>query len=249
MVEGQGFASTGINLLGEPVYQKGSFLLTTFRDLIVNPPNLDSYFNPQAYIFLSRHSAQSGIPSLTAHTTGNFTEEAEFGGSGRELARVNPDLLKNYMVSLSARRQRVPAYQITVEGTHHGPTSLMKPVLFVELGASEKNWSDKKAAGVVAEALVESLTEAREWEKVALAFGGTHYPERFNKLLLESDFSLSFISPRYSLDRVDEAMMGQMIQKTTKPVRFAALDWKGLGAQKERVVSLAGQFGLEVIRA
>ncbi len=249
MIEGQGFTSTGVNLLGEPVYQRDSLILATFNDLIVRPPDLDSYFNPQAYIFLSRHSAESGIPSLTAHTTGNFSAEAEFGGRGSELARVNPDLLKNYVVSLSKRRGMAPQYQITVEGTHHGPTSLLKPVLFVELGASEKNWKDKAAARVVAEALFESLTGAREWEKVALAFGGTHYPERFNKLLAESDMSLSFIAPKYSLEHIDEAMLGQMLQKTTKPVRFAALDWKGLGPHKEKVLSLAEQFGLEVIRA
>ena len=49
---------------------------------IVTPPNLDSYFNPQAYIFLSRHRAESGIASLTVHTTGNFKDEAILGCAG-----------------------------------------------------------------------------------------------------------------------------------------------------------------------
>lgn len=248
LIDGQGFESTGVNLLGKPVYQKGSLLLFFYEGTIVEPPELDSYFNPQAYIFLSRHSAESGIASLTAHTVGNFREEARFGGRPRELGRVNPDLLKNYMVALGKRKARVEGYQVSIEATHHGPTGLAKPVLFVEIGATEKNWGDSRAAGIVAESLMESLTERKVWGRVALGFGGTHYPEKFCNLLTEGELALSFVVPRYALESVDEKMMGEMLAKTSAPVRYAALDWKGLGAHKERISSLAAQFGLEVVR-
>ncbi|HXW37048.1 MAG TPA: D-aminoacyl-tRNA deacylase [Nitrososphaerales archaeon] len=247
VIEEGGLESTRISLLGMPVYQKGPLLLAMFNDVIVRPPDLDEYFNPQAYIFLSRHSAESGIASLTAHTTGNFSE-AKFGGRDGELAKVDPSLLKNYMIALDRRRAEVPGYELTLEGTHHGPTSLAKPVLFVELGSGEKNWKDKAASKTVARAVLESLSERRIWEKAALGFGGTHYPEKFNAMLTETEFALSFIVPKYALRHVDEAMMGQMIQKTTSPVKFAAMDWKGLGDQKGRVVALVEQFGLEVVR-
>jgi D-aminoacyl-tRNA deacylase len=248
LVDRHGFQSTGVNLLGKPVYQKGSFLLFFFEGTIVEPPQLDSYFNPQAYIFLSRHSAESGIASLTAHTVGNFGAEAKMGGRPRELGRVNPDLLKNYMMALSKRRAEAEGYEVSIEATHHGPTGLAKPVLFVEIGASEKNWGDANAAGVVADSLMESLAERKVWSRVALGFGGTHYPEKFCSLLAEGDLALSFVVPRYALANVDEKMMGEMLAKTSVPVRYAALDWKGLGAHKEKISSLAGQFGLEVIR-
>jgi len=248
VIQRHGFESTGVNLFGKPVYQKDSYLLFFFEGMIVDPPELDSYFNPQAYVFLSRHSAESGIASLTAHTVGNFGAEAKIGGRPRELGRVNPDLLKNYMRALSNRKAGAEAYEVTIEATHHGPTGLAKPVLFVELGASEKNWGDSKAAGVVADSLMESLTEKRVWSKVALGFGGTHYPEKFRDLLVEGDIALSFVVPRYALENIDEKMMGEMLAKTSVPIRYAALDWKGLGAHKEKISSLAGQFGLEVIR-
>ncbi len=247
-LEGQGFQSTGVNLLGQPVFQKSSFLLARFEGMIIFPPDLDEYFNPQAYIFLSRHSAESGIASLTAHTTGNFTAEAKFGGAGRELGRVDPALLKNYLVALWKRRDMAKGYEITMEATHHGPTSLQKPVLFVELGSSEKYWGDRKAATVVAEALVESLTEKSLWSKVAIGFGGTHYPEKFTKMLVEGDFAFSFVAPKYSLGQVDDKMVGQMLQRTNAPVRYAVLDWKGLGPHKDKIVGLVKQFGLEEIR-
>lgn len=248
LIENQGFESTGVNLFGRSVYQKGSFLLAFFDGMIVFPPNLDSFFNPQAYVFLSRHAAESGIASLTAHTTGNFSSEAKFGGVGGELSRVDPALLKNYMVALSKRKGLVPDYEITLEATHHGPTSLQKPVLFVELGSSEKFWGDKKAAAVVGDALVESLTQKEIWSKVALGFGGTHYSEKFTKLEIEGDVAFSFIVPKYSLEHLNESLFGQMLQKTSAPVRQAFLDWKGLGPYKEKVTALASQFGLEQIR-
>jgi D-aminoacyl-tRNA deacylase len=248
LVEVAGFESTGVNLMGLPVYQKDSYLLARFEEIIVFPPNLDEFFNPQAYIFLSRHSADSGIASLTAHTTGNFSKEARFGGTGRELGRADPALLKNYLLTLWKHRGEAKEYEITMEATHHGPTSLQKPVLFVELGSSERYWGDKKAARVVAQALMESLTEKRIWTRVALGFGGTHYPEKFTKLLVEGDLAISYVAPKYALEHVDETMMGQMLQRTNSPVRFAVLDWKGLGPHKEKIVKLVKQFGLEEIR-
>jgi D-aminoacyl-tRNA deacylase len=248
LVEGEGFQSTHVNLLGHPVYQKESFLLARFEGMIVHPPALDEYFNPQAYLFLSRHSAESGIASLTAHTTGNFSDEAKFGGTGKELARADPSLLKNYLISLWKHRGEVKEYEITMEATHHGPTALQKPVLFVELGSSEKYWGDKKAASVVGRALMESLREKNIWNKVAIGFGGTHYPEKFTKLVIEGDMAFASVAPKYALPHVDEKMVGQMIQRSTAPVRYAALDWKGLGPHKERIVSLVRQYGLEEIR-
>jgi len=248
LIDGQGFETTGVSLLGKEVYQKGSYLLAFFEGMIVRPPDLDSFFNPQAYIFLSRHSAESGIASLTAHTTGNFSEEARFGGKGRELGKADPSLLKNYLISLSKRRGELMGYEVTMEATHHGPTSLRPPVLFVELGSSEKFWGDKKAAAVVGDALMESLTQKAIWSKIALGFGGNHYPERFTRMVVEEDIAVSFVVPKYSLEHIDEKMFGQMIQRTAGPVRYAALDWKGLGTHKDRIIGLATSFGLEVTR-
>jgi D-aminoacyl-tRNA deacylase len=245
----RGFASTGVNLMGRAVYQMGSFLLAFFDGSIVSPPELDQFFNPQAYIFLSTHRAESGIPALTAHTTGNFSSEANVGGSGRELGRADPALLKNYLRALNDRKDEVKGYHITMEATHHGPTSLQKPLMFVELGATEKEWKDRRAAGVIAEALIKSLTEKEIWSKVALGFGGTHYPTKFTEMTLETDTAFSFVAPKHALEFVDEAMFGQMVQRTSAPVRYAVVDWKGLGQHKQKILDFAGKFGLEVVRA
>src|SRR5439155_19412817 len=127
MIEDQGFAPPRTGFRGRPPHQKDSLLLATIDEEIIRPPNLDDYFNPQSYIFLSKHRAKSGVPSLTAHTTGNFGA-AELGGNPREIGRVNPDLLKNYLISLAKQGEAVSGYQVTAEATHHRPTALTRPV-------------------------------------------------------------------------------------------------------------------------
>ena len=136
-----------------------------------------------------------------------------------------------------------------MEATHHGPTSLQKPVMFVELGATEKEWRDRHAAAVIGEALLKSLTEKEVWSKVALGFGGTHYPRKFTEMCIGSEFAFSFVAPRHALEHVDEAMLGLMLQRTAAPVRYAVVEWKGLGEHMQWSLGLASQFGLEVVRA
>ncbi len=242
------FESTKIMFMGRPLLQYGHLLLATVDTELVEPPDLDTYFNPHAYIFLCRHRAESNIPSLTVHTTGNFTNAPYLGGEPMEVGRVDPDLQKNYMIALKKRSKEIEGYEVTIEATHHGPTSLQKPVLFVELGSSEKQWGDEHAGAVIGDALVECLTEGKSWDKVAMAFGGTHYPAKFNDILLNTDMAITTAVAKHSLEGVDSAMFGQIIQKTTKFPRFVAIDWKGMGKYKDGIVGLAKQFSLEIVK-
>jgi D-aminoacyl-tRNA deacylase len=243
-----GFLSTRITFNSRPLMQKDSLILATIDEEIISPPDLDAYFNPQAYIFLSTHRAESGIPSLTVHTTGNFTDKEVLGGRPREVGMIDPDLQKNYLMALNSRKESLDGYEITIESTHHGPTSLRKPVLFVELGSSEKQWGDQQAGNIIADSLVESLTKGRKWEKVGLAFGGTHYSEKFNKILLETDYSLSAIIAKHSLQWIDSEMFGQLIQRTTRFPKYVLVDWKGMGQHRDKILSMAQQFAMEVVK-
>ena len=98
------------------------------------------------------------------------------------------------------------------------------------------------------DALVESLTVGKSWDRVAMAFGGTHYPAKINDLLLNSDMATTTVVAKHSLDGVDSAMFGQIIQRTTRFPRFVTIDWKGMGKNKDRILGLAKQFSLEVVK-
>ena len=248
LIRKHGFVSTGIRFESSDLYQKDSVILATMDSEIIEPPDLDAIFKPKAYIFLSTHRAESGIPALTVHTTGNFTDKAVLGANPKEVGAIDPDLQKNYLIALNERRSQLEGYDVTIEATHHGPTSLRRPVLFVELGTTEKQWGDAHAAEVIADALMASLTGGKTWDKVGLAFGGTHYPQKFNKILLEGEYALSAVVAKHYLEWIDGEMFGQIIQRTSKFPRYVFVDWKGTGPHREKIILLAKQFALEVVR-
>ena len=109
----------------------------------------ERYPGSEAFIFLSRHSSESGIPTLTCHFTGNFSASSPYGGNPRELGICFPSLQKSYIKEINMVRSQVPDFEITIEATHHGPTSLKKPSLFIEIGSTPKQWVDKHAASTV----------------------------------------------------------------------------------------------------
>lgn len=249
LIRRHGFKSTGIAFGSTPLYQSGSVILATIDSEIIEPPDLDSHFRTQAYIFLSTHRAESGIPSLTVHTTGNFTDKAVLGARAREVGAIDPDLQKNYFIALNERRSQLDGYELTIEATHHGPTSLKRPVLFVELGSAEKQWEDAHAAEVISDALMASLASGKKWDDVALAFGGTHYPQKFNEVLLGGRYALAAVVAKRYLEWIDAEIFGQLIQRTSKFPRYVLVDWKGCSGQdREKILSLSKQFALEVVK-
>lgn len=207
-----------------------------------------AYPDAGSFIFLSKHRSDSRIPTLTCHCTGNFSNNPH-GGNPKEIAVSYPSLQKGYLKAITAARNLVPEYDVVIEATHHGPTSLKKPVLFVELGSSEKQWGDIEAAGVVCDTLLDLLDKGIErCGKVGIALGGTHYPSKFNKLLLESEFGLAAVASKHNLEAIDEQMLGQMIEKSVEKVTHIVVDEKGLGSQKDRIMKMAEKTGLTIYR-
>ncbi|MEO9295481.1 MAG: D-aminoacyl-tRNA deacylase [Nitrososphaera sp.] len=215
-------------------------------DSLLTLESLDDNFpDATAFVFLSKHRSDSGIPTLTCHCTGNFSD-APFGGNPKEVAIAFPSLQKAYLQAITAAR--VPGYDVVIEATHHGPTSLKKPVLFVELGSAEKQWADATAARAICKCVLVSLKKLELCKKVGVAIGGTHYPTKFNRLLLESEFGLAAVASKHSLPAIDRAMMAQMIEKSVEKVTHIILDPKGLGSHKDRMIKLAQETGLEILK-
>lgn len=236
----EGFASDGHSSKHKDI------TLHVTKESLLTLEKLDSiYPEAQAFIFLSKHRSDSGIPTLTCHCTGNFSD-APFGGNPHEIAIAWPSLQKAYLKAITAAR--VPGYEVIIEATHHGPTSLTKPVLFVELGSSEMQWVDKNASKAVCDCILSVLQDVRPCKKVGVAIGGTHYPTKFNKLLLESEFGLAAVASKHNLGAIDEQMLGQMIKKSSENVTHIILDAKGLGSHKVQVTKMVEKAGLEVIK-
>ena len=212
--------------------------------------NIDNlYSRADVFIFLSKHRSHSSIPTLTCHFTGNFSADNSYGGNPRQIAISYPSLQKGYLKAITAAKHKVPEYEVIIEATHHGPTSLNKPVLFIELGSSEKQWADENAAAVICDTILDILQNGFErCEKVGIGLGGTHYPKKFNNLLLESKFGLAAVASKHNLEAVDDAMLNQMIEKSIERVTYIVLDSKGLGRDKDRILKIVDETSLELYR-
>ena len=206
------------------------------------------YPHSKAFIFLSKHRSESKIPTLTCHCTGNYADNP-YGGNSRELAISYPYLQKRYLKEINNSKPALSYYEIVIEASHHGPTSLKKPVLFIEIGSTERQWIDRNAASIVCNCLLRVLVNGLgKCEKVGICLGGTHYPSKFNTLLLESEFGLGAVAPRHNLESVDKDMLNQMIAKSIERVTHIIVDWKGLGKEKNRIMGLVEDTGLKVLR-
>jgi len=216
--------------------------------------------NADTYIVLSRHSASSGIKSLTTHHTGNPTGRAEAGGDPYTLSISNPPIawlfLKNLFEGRDLRGLR--DFSVTYEATHHGPTNLMRPLTFIEIGSSPKEWSYSKAQELVGDVVIESIKEYYRGDAGACipsaGFGGTHYPENFTLRALHRGECFGHIIPRYALRELKVSsrlreIIDQSIKKASVRVSRVVLSRKVGSTVKGAVLEIANEYGLEVVKS
>lgn len=245
LINSFGFNETEMEFDGNKIYEKEDFQLVTINELQVYADNLDS-IETELFIFASRHASRTGPTTFTTHALGNWGK-AELGGKQHELVPTYANLLKNYLLGLQKTRdEKGLDYSVTLECTHHGP-SLTKPVVFIEIGSNETHWKDKKGAEVIAETIMK-YTNLEGDNTIAIALGGGHYCPEFTKLVLRKDYALSHICPKYALEFFDEEMLQKAIANTKEPVQEFVIDYKGLGAERERILSILEKSDLPIRR-
>ncbi len=204
-------------------------------------------FDTDCIIVLSPHRSKSGTPVLTAHFPGNW-DKADMGGRPRTLNIAHGALLKTIVRELDAADKRHGlGWPVFIEADHHGPSAKV-PMIFVEIGSTEKEWRDEKAAFVVAEAVDNAMRKAREpgAPETFFCVGGGHYAKEFTKLVLErDDFCAGHICPKYAIDSLEEDTFRQAIEKSTGPVKRVMVLKEGSNAsQKKKVRALCEKCGV-----
>jgi len=230
------------NFEQEMILENGNFLLIETERSLLEANHLDSFFNVDLWVFGSKHSSESGIKSLTVHSPGNWGK-AVYGGRDCELAFSDADMIKNSFLSLKSLLKD-PDYQVTLEVTHHGPTELLKPVIFIEIGSNIDSWTNEKNGEILRKTIL-SLENGKKWTK-CVGFGGTHYAPAFSKLLIDSNLSIGHIGPKYAdLNKKNI----KMAFDRTKDCEKIILDWKGLNKeQKDLIKEVAKENCIEVLR-
>jgi len=193
---------------------------------LIHAEHFDARIDADLLIFLSRHYSANPVPVLTVHVTGNFGA-AEVGGTPRTLAPAAPAMMQ---ATLRALRKHCPeGYRVSYEVTHHGPTGLSHPSFFVEIGSTEKEWTDPVAARAVAE----SVLSASSMNPVPLiGFGGTHYATRETEIALTTRGAFGHIAHTREIPKLDEELVHAMMAKSGAVAAY--IDRKALDREELR---------------
>jgi len=187
-------------------------------------------------IFASKHESSKKEKTLSVHSPGNWRDNQLGGEPGKvcpSSALFQKQLFEN-LNTIAKKYEMDSKYNVTLEATHHGPL-IEKPCVFIEIGSTDTEWNDRKAAFVIAKTISETIENFKEnpYNEIAIGIGGPHYCPNFNKVQLNSNVALAHIIPQYALPLKKE-MVKEALEKTDEEVDFALLDWKGLGNSEQR---------------
>jgi D-aminoacyl-tRNA deacylase len=127
--------------------------------------------------------------------------------------------------------------------SHHGPTSLPFPLVFVEVGSTPQQWNDLNACRIAARVISELMACEPENVPVAVGFGGPHYAPNFTAVV--DRVAVGHIASKHVAEFVDEPMVRQMVDRTVPRPAFALFDWKGLrGCERDRLSGILNGLGL-----
>lgn len=186
----------------------------------------DAFSDPSLVVFASRHSGETG-PLLTAHHPGNFGP-ADHGGEDNAVARACPNA--HARVTAALAEYAPEGYDAGIEVTHHGPTDVGAPAMFVELGSGPEQWADPDGARAVAQAILDLRGVAPdrpasddETRRHLVGLGGGHYAPRFERVVRETDWAIGHVAADWGLDAMaeDQAPRTQTLQAACEASRAA----------------------------
>ncbi|MCL2135245.1 MAG: hypothetical protein FWH37_06800 [Candidatus Bathyarchaeota archaeon] len=229
------------------VFNQKTVTLIRLNEESVNAQNLPEIFpDAELIVFISRHSSQSGIPTLTVHPPGNFTD-AEFGGLPHTVSVSPAVAMSNALKMLVFFQQKFELfdYEVSFEVTHHGP-SLNVPTMFVELGSSMQQWNDSKAVCAVACATLSSIEtfESKPVQNAVIGIGGTHYNRKFTQMALNGEVVFGHMIPKYVVADLDVFMLRHCVDRSFEHISEVLLDWRGIRSEdKSRLMSVLDESG------
>ena len=212
-------------------------------DWCVEAENIDArigWLECELVIFPITHRSAEGVPSLTVHAPGNW-DEAKLGGKPGYLPPTHASLMKFALQTLRKEAEGTD-HKITMEATHHGPY-VEKPIFFIEIGSGEAEWKNPAMGDIIAKTLVHVLSQPIPECRIAFGIGGPHYMPNFGHIVLETDIAVGHVCPKHHLPHLDEEMMQNAM--TASQASFALLDWKGMGAEKERITAMLEKMNIK----
>lgn len=216
--------------------------LVVVDDLHIELEAVDGRFecDPAWIAVVSRHAGETGA-LLTAHHPGNI-DAADFGGSPRRVPPACPRVLSAYLRSIEAHAPE--GFDVGLECTHHGPTDVSTPILFVEVGSDREHWRDERAAEAVATALWSIRTESAHGGDALVGLGGGHYAPRFERICRETDWDVGHIAPDWALAGLEAATLEAIL-----PALFEATEtsYALLDGDRPDLAAIVESLGFQVV--
>jgi D-aminoacyl-tRNA deacylase len=227
---------------GGTYYQADGAELRTFDGLHLHLDGAAAAFDePDLLVFASRHSGETG-PLLTAHATGNFGP-AEYGGGEGSLARAAPNALR--AVRRSFDEHAPDGYDVGIECTHHGPSTVGCPSLFVELGSGEDEWADPAGAEAVARSILALRGVAPTDYRTVVGFGGGHYAPRFDRVLAETDWRVGHVAADWALEAMGDPRESRAV--VGKAFAMSGTEFALVDGDRPRLESVVEELGFEAV--
>ena len=228
-------------------YSRGNVSLVRTEEDIVEPDDLDRIYAADLFIFASRHESKKRLPCLCVHSPGNWGE-ADFGGKRKMLCKAPALFLRDAYLQL---KNNGLAYEVFQEATHHGPF-LDKPCMFIEIGSSMAEWENALAGKMIADSIINITGSEKDVMlsgktqqdlKIAFGIGGLHTMPKLSELT-EKGYAFGHVCPKYNLHNLDKSLIQQAMAKTIPKADHVVLDWKGLGQEKHRILSILDDLGI-----
>ena len=211
-------------------------IIKTQKSVLELESDLIKLKDAELVIVASTHKSKAKVPMLNCHPPGNWGS-ADLGGKEKTLSIAPALYLRQGVLEyqkLKSENSKLQKYEVGMEATHHGPT-LDLPIMFVEVGSTEKEWNDKEACKAAAQVIMKLVSVRPEKTEVAVGFGGGHYCPSFNKRLNEIAFG--HICPKYRAENLDETTILRAFNKTVPKPNKALLDWKGLNSEQKKNIT------------
>lgn len=182
---------------GDTGYRRDDITIREFEELHLDLDAVATAFDdPSIVVFASRHSGDTG-PLLSTHFTGNFGT-ASFGGDDHAVAEPAPNAARHLLTTLETTAP--PGYDVTFECTHHGPTTVGAPSMFVEIGSSDTEWTDDSAANAVAKSIAAIAETPPHTDRTVTVIGDGHYAPRATRIVHDTDWAVGHIVPDWALE-------------------------------------------------
>lgn len=239
---------------GNPVYRRQDDYIASVNEHHIYVDDIAKDIQPlidgkiDMVVFISKHSSEAGIHSLTVHPIGNYGN-AKFGGVDNNLVPVPSRHMSTALRTLWDKARDASLqdeYEVSFEATHHGPY-LETPTYYIEIGSEIDSWEDERAGEVIASTLLESEEKIEEDHPAAFCIGGGHYAPKFTDLARKKRVSIGHMVPGWALDDLDMDSFEEAVVKSDADLVY--LDEKNVSRKdRKRIDGFLERTNLDVKR-